>query len=75
MSWSRKDIIADIEKKQKDWINAGLKPIDITLPYWELKRAYKQRRHLVTGVGTGDWSPGVSPPSNSETEVPNSSQG
>lgn len=34
MSWSRKDIVADIEQENLD--------IDINLPYWELRSAYTQ---------------------------------
>jgi len=51
MSWSRKDIIADIEKNQKIWEGAGYEPIDIDLPYWELRNAYTQQIYHISIMG------------------------
>jgi len=56
MSWSRKDIIADIKRNQKIWNDAGQEPIDITLPYWELRNTYTQRIYHNSLMGHGSRS-------------------
>ena len=52
MSWSRKDIIADIEKHKKDWNASGF-TIDTLLPYPELKSRYCQIKYSIAFHGSG----------------------
>ena len=54
MTWSRKDIIADIKKRKLD--------IDTSLPYWELRREYHQTiyRHSYLGSGSFEFAHGMS---------------
>lgn len=45
MTWSRKDIIAAIKKLELN--------VDTGLPYWELKRRYRQARYTRSLLGHG----------------------
>jgi len=48
MTWSRQDIIADIKRRKLN--------VDISLPYWELRREYCQARYTRTYLGSGSFS-------------------
>jgi len=47
MTWSREDIIADIKREYLD--------VDTTLPYWELRRNYRQARYTSAYLGSGSF--------------------
>ena len=47
MTWSKQDIIADIKRR--------LLNIDISLPYWELRREYRQARYTRAYLGSGSF--------------------
>lgn len=48
MTWSRKDILADIARLKLD--------LDVTLPYSELKKAYCQARYTRRYIASGSFS-------------------
>jgi len=47
MTWSRKDIIADIQR-------CGYK-VDTSLPYWELRKEYCRTKYRTIYLGTGSF--------------------
>jgi len=47
MTWSREDIISDIERRKLN--------VDTSLPYWELRREYRQARYTRAYLGSGSF--------------------